>query len=75
MMVSASLSAPALQPADVFEQPQPAGPRKIEFHISVPEVASTAEGSGPGQETQPDDARGKGASFWALNLYPNIFSS
>ncbi|XP_075994283.1 RNA-binding region-containing protein 3 isoform X2 [Genypterus blacodes] len=52
-----SQSAPALQPADVFEQPQPAGPRKIEFHISVPEVASTAEGSGPGQETQSDDAR------------------
>ncbi|XP_059183467.1 RNA-binding region-containing protein 3 [Centropristis striata] len=48
-----SQSAPALQPADVFEQPHPAGHRKIEFHISVPEVAATVEGgSGP---RQPDD--------------------
>ncbi|TNN72276.1 RNA-binding protein 40 [Liparis tanakae] len=44
-----SQSAPALQPSDVFEQPHPAGQRKIEFHISVPEVAAIVEGSGPGQ--------------------------
>ncbi|XP_035511568.1 RNA-binding region-containing protein 3 isoform X1 [Morone saxatilis] len=47
-----SQSAPALQPSDVFEQPHPAGQKKIEFHISVPEVAAIVEGSGPGQ---PDD--------------------
>ncbi|KAG8009359.1 RNA-binding protein 40 [Nibea albiflora] len=47
-----SQSAPALQPSDVFEQPLPTGQRKIEFHISVPEVAGVVEGSGPGQ---PDD--------------------
>ncbi|XP_019130361.2 RNA-binding region-containing protein 3 isoform X2 [Larimichthys crocea] len=47
-----SQSAPVLQPSDVFEQPLPAGQRKIEFHISVPEVAGVVEGSGPGQ---PDD--------------------
>ncbi|XP_054478784.1 RNA-binding region-containing protein 3 [Anoplopoma fimbria] len=47
-----SQSAPVLQPSDVFEQPHPAGQRKIEFHISVPEVADMAEGSGPGQ---PDE--------------------
>ncbi|XP_069007493.1 RNA-binding region-containing protein 3 [Embiotoca jacksoni] len=47
-----SQSAPVLQAADVFEQPHAAGPRKIEFHISVPEVAAIVEGSGPGQ---PDD--------------------
>ncbi|XP_072234530.1 RNA-binding region-containing protein 3 [Leuresthes tenuis] len=41
-------SAPVLQPSDVFEQPNPAGPRKIEFHISVPEAAA-AEESGTGQ--------------------------
>lgn len=47
-----SQSAPVLQPSDVFEQPHPAGQKKIEFHISVPEVAAMVEGSGPGQ---PDD--------------------
>ncbi|XP_028288532.1 RNA-binding region-containing protein 3 isoform X2 [Parambassis ranga] len=53
-----SQSAPLLQPSDVFEQPHPTGPKKIEFHISVPEVAAVMEGSGPGQ---PDDeSRGNG---------------
>jgi len=49
LIVSAVLSAPVLQPSDVFEQPHPAGQRKIEFHISVPDVAAIVEGSGPGQ--------------------------
>nr|XP_046227838.1 RNA-binding region-containing protein 3 [Scatophagus argus]XP_046227839.1 RNA-binding region-containing protein 3 [Scatophagus argus]XP_046227840.1 RNA-binding region-containing protein 3 [Scatophagus argus] len=44
-----SQSAPVLQPSDVFEQPLLAGQRKIEFHISVPEVAAVGEGSGPSQ--------------------------
>ncbi|XP_041824586.1 RNA-binding region-containing protein 3 [Melanotaenia boesemani] len=44
-----SQSAPVLQPSDVFEQPNPAGPRKIEFHISVSDVAAVVEGNGPGQ--------------------------
>ncbi|XP_029384956.1 RNA-binding region-containing protein 3 [Echeneis naucrates] len=52
-----SQSAPLLQPCDVFEQLYPAGPRKIEFHISVPEVTSIVEGSGPGQETHSDGGR------------------
>lgn len=30
-----SNSHPALSPSDVFEQPQPVGPKKIEFHISA----------------------------------------
>ncbi|XP_037613435.1 RNA-binding region-containing protein 3 [Sebastes umbrosus] len=41
-----SQSAPVLQPSDVFEQPHPAGHKKIEFLISVPEVAAIVEGSG-----------------------------
>uniref|UniRef100_A0A3B5A0G5 RNA-binding region-containing protein 3 n=1 Tax=Stegastes partitus TaxID=144197 RepID=A0A3B5A0G5_9TELE len=45
-----SQSAPVLQPSDVFEQPHPAGPKKIEFHISVPEVAAIVEGGGPADE-------------------------
>ncbi|CAJ1081875.1 RNA-binding region-containing protein 3 [Xyrichtys novacula] len=49
-----SQSAPVLQPSDVFEQPLPAGPKKIEFHISVPEVAAIVEGSGPGQPGEED---------------------
>nr|XP_057915980.1 RNA-binding region-containing protein 3 isoform X2 [Doryrhamphus excisus] len=42
-------SAPVMQPSDVFEQPNPAGSKKIEFHISVPEVAARVEASTPGQ--------------------------
>uniref|UniRef100_A0A3B5KB49 RNA-binding region-containing protein 3 n=1 Tax=Takifugu rubripes TaxID=31033 RepID=A0A3B5KB49_TAKRU len=38
--VSSVHSGPALQPSDVFEQPLPAGQKKIEFHISAPEVAA-----------------------------------
>ncbi|XP_029314172.1 LOW QUALITY PROTEIN: RNA-binding region-containing protein 3 [Cottoperca gobio] len=49
-----SQSAPVLQPSDVFEQPHPAGQKKIEFHISVPEVKAMEEESGPGQ---PDEGR------------------
>ncbi|XP_077591985.1 RNA-binding region-containing protein 3 [Stigmatopora nigra] len=40
-----SQSAPVMQPSDVFEQPNPTGLKKIEFHISVPEVAARVEGS------------------------------
>ncbi|KAG7216744.1 hypothetical protein INR49_021127 [Caranx melampygus] len=50
-----SQSALVLQPCDVFEQPHPAGPKKIEFHISVPEVASIVGGSGAGTEAQADE--------------------
>uniref|UniRef100_UPI0037E864B8 RNA-binding region-containing protein 3 n=1 Tax=Semicossyphus pulcher TaxID=241346 RepID=UPI0037E864B8 len=52
-----SQSAPVLQPSDVFEQPHPAGPKKIEFHISVPEVAAIVEGSVPGQPDDDDEGR------------------
>ncbi|CAK6951970.1 RNA-binding region-containing protein 3 [Scomber scombrus] len=49
-----SQSVPVMQPSDVFEQPNPAGPRKIEFHISVPEAT---EGSGPGEGAQREEVR------------------
>lgn len=68
VIVSAVLSAPVLQPSDVFEQPHPAGQKKIEFHISVPEVAAIVGGSGPGQ---PDDeGRGKGFPVLTFDLVP-----
>lgn len=57
LTVSAVFSGPVLQPSDVFEQPLPAGQKKIEFHISVPEVAAITEGSGLGQ--CDDERRGK----------------
>lgn len=60
MIVSVFFSGPVLQPSDVFEQPLPAGQRKIEFHISVPEVATTVEESGSGQ--CDDEGRGKGSA-------------
>ncbi|KAM9331745.1 RNA-binding region-containing protein 3 isoform 1-T2 [Pholidichthys leucotaenia] len=47
-----SQSGPVLQPSDVFEQLHPAGPRKIEFRISAPEMGAVVEGSGPGR---PDE--------------------
>uniref|UniRef100_A0A1A7Z3I1 RNA-binding region-containing protein 3 n=1 Tax=Iconisemion striatum TaxID=60296 RepID=A0A1A7Z3I1_9TELE len=47
-----SQSAPVLHPSDVFEQPSPAGPKKIEFHISVPETAAGVEGM---ESSHPDD--------------------
>ncbi|XP_029004240.1 RNA-binding region-containing protein 3 [Betta splendens] len=50
-----SQSAPVLQPSDVFEQPHAAGPKKIEFHISVPDVTAIGDGSGPGHEDQSDE--------------------
>uniref|UniRef100_A0A669EKD2 RNA-binding region-containing protein 3 n=2 Tax=Oreochromis niloticus TaxID=8128 RepID=A0A669EKD2_ORENI len=55
-----SQSAPALQPSDVFEQPHAAGPRKIEFRISAPDVAAAVEGSRP---AQPEDDEGKALSI------------
>ncbi|XP_077101166.1 RNA-binding region-containing protein 3 [Siphateles boraxobius] len=48
-------SGPALQPADVFEQPQMLGQKKIEFHISA-EVSTILEGPGQNQERQIADA-------------------
>lgn len=45
----------------MFEQPNPAGPKKIEFHISVQDVAAAVEGSGPGQPQ--DEDKSKGSAF------------
>ncbi|XP_072306654.1 RNA-binding region-containing protein 3 [Eucyclogobius newberryi] len=45
-----SQSASVLQPSDVFEQPNPTGHKKIEFHISVSETK--VEAAGPGVEPQ-----------------------
>lgn len=58
------VSAPVLQPADVFEQPNPSGPKKIEFHISVPEVAAAEE------DNKPDD-EGRRKLQDCYNLSPN----
>ncbi|XP_042082551.1 RNA-binding region-containing protein 3 [Haplochromis burtoni] len=55
-----SQSAATLQPSDVFEQPHAAGPRKIEFRISAPDVAAAVEGSRP---AQPEDDEGKASSI------------
>ncbi|XP_068437858.1 RNA-binding region-containing protein 3 [Clinocottus analis] len=81
-----SQSAPVLQPSDVFEQPHPAGQRKIEFHISVPEVAATVEGSGPVQcedevgepderELPPSSGREAAEAEGFGKLYPSVQAS
>ncbi|KAI1891438.1 hypothetical protein AGOR_G00143820 [Albula goreensis] len=41
----------ALQPSDVFEQPQPCGQKKIEFHISS-DVSGILEGTTQEEETE-----------------------
>ena len=62
-----SAPGPVLNPSDVFEQPQPAGPKKIEFHISVPEVAAILDGGGPGPAAGPDpDSAGRGPPQYHL---------
>uniref|UniRef100_A0A673W3Z5 RNA-binding region-containing protein 3 n=1 Tax=Salmo trutta TaxID=8032 RepID=A0A673W3Z5_SALTR len=55
LLLSCGLSAPGsiLQPSDVFEQPQPCGQKKIEFHISA-DVSAILEGGG-GSSTQPQE--------------------
>ncbi|KAF6716397.1 RNA-binding protein 40 [Oryzias melastigma] len=69
-----SQSAPALQPSDVFEQPNPSGPKKIEFHISLPEVAAE-EGKAEQQEGVPSSAREEPASEGFGKLYPSAQAS
>ncbi|KAF3703355.1 RNA-binding protein 40 RNA-binding motif protein 40 RNA-binding region-containing protein 3 [Channa argus] len=50
-----SQSAPVLQPSDVFEQPHPSGPKKIQFHILVPEAI--VDRSESGQEGMSEECR------------------
>uniref|UniRef100_A0A3P9IRQ0 RNA-binding region-containing protein 3 n=1 Tax=Oryzias latipes TaxID=8090 RepID=A0A3P9IRQ0_ORYLA len=70
-----SQSAPALQPSDVFEQPSPAGPKKIEFHISLPEVATAEESKAEQQEGAPSSAQEEPASEGFGKLYPSAQAS
>ena len=65
-----SAAGPVLNPSDVFEQPQPAGPKKIEFHISVPDVAAILDGGapGPGAESGQDNA-GRGPTQYYLESF------
>ncbi|XP_036377878.1 RNA-binding region-containing protein 3 [Megalops cyprinoides] len=51
---SHSGSVAPLQPSDVFEQPQPCGQKKIEFHIST-EVAGVLQGATQMQEEETDE--------------------
>lgn len=55
-----SQSAPVLQPSDVFEQPQPAGPKKIEFNISVSENKVEAGGSSVESQSKQEEAQDVG---------------
>lgn len=54
-----SQSAPVLQPSDVFEQPQPAGPKKIEFNISVSETKVETSKQTEESKTEPKEAEDK----------------
>lgn len=69
VFASLSTSVPALQPADVFEQPQPSGPKKIEFHISVPDVAAILEGLGQSQGAESaEEGEGRASTFPTFTL-------
>lgn len=48
---SQSAPGPSLQASDVFEQPQPCGPKKIEFHIST-DAAAILDGGAPAPEPE-----------------------
>ncbi|XP_034027473.1 RNA-binding region-containing protein 3 [Thalassophryne amazonica] len=61
-----SQSTPVLQPSDVFEQPHPTGPKKIEFHISVPDVTAVVERSGSGEGARSD----KGKEMYEMEHVP-----
>ncbi|XP_026161521.1 RNA-binding region-containing protein 3 isoform X1 [Mastacembelus armatus] len=52
-----SQSTAVLLPCDVFEQPHPTGPRKIEFQILVPEGRTTVDKRGPEQEAPSEGGR------------------
>ncbi|XP_077411228.1 RNA-binding region-containing protein 3 isoform X2 [Vanacampus margaritifer] len=75
-----SQRAPVVQPSDVFEQPNPAGPKKIEFHISVSEVAARVDGSGTQCDEEMDDTEvtlnnKMEAAEGFGKIYPSILSS
>uniref|UniRef100_A0A8C7Q4D7 RNA-binding region-containing protein 3 n=1 Tax=Oncorhynchus mykiss TaxID=8022 RepID=A0A8C7Q4D7_ONCMY len=64
-----SAPGPILQPSDVFEQPQPCGQKKIEFHISA-DVSAILEGGGVAAEemqatttTEEDPGEGFGKIY------------
>ncbi|KAK5605915.1 RNA-binding region-containing protein 3, partial [Crenichthys baileyi] len=76
-----SQSAPVLQPSDVFENPNPAGPKKIEFHISS-EVAAVVEGSQPDVDGKDENESASGSSNQEMavaegfgKLYPSAQSN
>uniref|UniRef100_A0A672LF79 RNA-binding region-containing protein 3 n=1 Tax=Sinocyclocheilus grahami TaxID=75366 RepID=A0A672LF79_SINGR len=61
-VVSLSPSGPALQPSDVFEQPQTLGQKKIEFHISA-EVSTILEDTAEMEVSVQDAAEGFGKIY------------
>ncbi|KAM3860307.1 RNA-binding region-containing protein 3 [Diretmus argenteus] len=68
-----SQSAPALQPSDVFDQPQPTVTRTIEFHISAPEVSAILEGEV--DERDPANSREEAGGEGFGKLYPSVQAS
>ncbi|MED6280487.1 RNA-binding region-containing protein 3 [Characodon lateralis] len=76
-----SQSAPVLQPSDVFENPNPAGLKKIEFHISS-EAAAVVEGSQPDVDGKDESESASGSSNQEMavaegfgKLYPSAQSN
>uniref|UniRef100_A0A8B9J6T9 RNA-binding region-containing protein 3 n=1 Tax=Astyanax mexicanus TaxID=7994 RepID=A0A8B9J6T9_ASTMX len=67
---SVSAPAPALQPADVFEQPASLGQKKIEFHISA-EVGDMLET--PVQPTEQTEQQEAGTGFG--KIFPSTQAS
>lgn len=64
-------SGPTLQPSDVFEQPVPAGQRKIEFHITVPDAAAGVEENGRGQKDDKDT----GTYSYCFDIWCSLWKS
>ncbi|XP_078075164.1 RNA-binding region-containing protein 3 isoform X2 [Mustelus asterias] len=62
-------SHPAVPPSEVFDQPQPHGPKKIEFHISV-DVNSFLEGGGEQRPEPHENSESQNSGFGKIQPVP-----
>ncbi|XP_067845876.1 RNA-binding region-containing protein 3 [Heptranchias perlo] len=62
-------SHPAVPPSEVFDQPQPHGQKKIEFHISA-DVAGLLEGGGERRQEPQENSESQSTGFGKLRPAP-----
>ncbi|XP_051866838.1 RNA-binding region-containing protein 3 [Pristis pectinata] len=67
-------SHPAVPPSEVFDQPQPQGQRKIEFHISA-DVSSLLEGGGERRAEPQENSEPQSSGFGKIQPAPVCLKS